>query len=188
MFLSEPLVQGYDYLWYFFTTIAFECLVAAFLLLGGTDHLLILAFGIFPGCGFILHNNVLHSVVYWHRDMPFRLIGAKAKFMIEVIPLVTAAVLRHLLDFNYGYPALLLGCTGYFYAFAHFLRVAYDIKGIDVMLGLVMQVLAYMLNEELLVRALVLSFCFCICFYRYVMYSAPELPAHDKKELEQLPC
>nr|XP_016505590.1 PREDICTED: uncharacterized protein LOC107823466 isoform X1 [Nicotiana tabacum]XP_016505591.1 PREDICTED: uncharacterized protein LOC107823466 isoform X1 [Nicotiana tabacum] len=185
---GKPLVEGYDYLWYAFTTIPFGCLAAAFLLLGGTDHLLIFTFGICPGCGYILHINVLYSVVYWHRDMPFRLIGAKAKFMIEAIPLVTAAALHHLLEFNYGYLTLLVSCTGYFYTYAHFLRVAYDIKGIDVMLGLVMQVLTYMLNVGLLARALVLSFCFGICFYRYVMYCAPELPAHDKKELEQLPC
>nr|XP_016510480.1 PREDICTED: uncharacterized protein LOC107827794 [Nicotiana tabacum]XP_016510481.1 PREDICTED: uncharacterized protein LOC107827794 [Nicotiana tabacum]XP_016510482.1 PREDICTED: uncharacterized protein LOC107827794 [Nicotiana tabacum] len=185
---GKPLVEGYDYLWYIFTNIAFGCLAAAFLLLGGIHHPYIFVIWICPGCCFLLHINVLYSVVYWHRDMPFQLIGAKAKFMIEVIPLVTAAALRHLLDFNYGYPALLLGCTGYFCAYVHFLRVAYDIKGIDVMLGLVMQGLAYMLNVELLVRALVLSFCFGICFYRYVTYCAPEVPAHDKKELEQLPC
>ncbi|KAK4356791.1 hypothetical protein RND71_022401 [Anisodus tanguticus] len=140
--------------------------------------------------GSIIHVVVLHCVTYWYRDMPFQLIGAKAKFMIEVIPMITVAILHHLLEFNYAYIAVLIsiGCTGYFYIYAHFMHVAYDIGGIDALLGLVMQVLGYMLNLKLLVGSFILSFCLCFSFYRYVTYCAPEVPDHPKKELEQLPC
>ncbi|KAH0641269.1 hypothetical protein KY285_037855 [Solanum tuberosum] len=55
---------------------------------------------------------------------------------------------------------ILLGITTYFYTIAHFMRAAYDIGGKDVLLGLVI----------------------------YVTYSAPEVPEHGKKDLEQLPC
>ncbi|KAG5588334.1 hypothetical protein H5410_048768 [Solanum commersonii] len=138
--------------------------------------------------GLLTHLSLLTSIFYWYRDMPFRLIGAKAKFKLEVIPMIIAAAFHHLLEFNYGYFLLILGFTTYFYIIAHFMRAAYDIGGKDVLLGLVMLVLAYFLKGGLLVRGLGLSLCVVLCFYRYVTYSAPEVPVHGKKELERLPC
>ncbi|KAG5588338.1 hypothetical protein H5410_048772 [Solanum commersonii] len=138
--------------------------------------------------GVLTHMALLTSILYWYRDMPFSLIGAKAKFKLEVIPMIIAAAFHHLLEFNYGYFCLILGFTAYFYTIAHFMRAAYDIGGKDVLLGLVMLVLAYFLKGGLLVRGLGLSLCVVLCFYRYVTYSAPEVPEHGKKELERLPC
>ncbi|XP_009615868.1 uncharacterized protein LOC107774812 [Nicotiana tabacum] len=183
---GRPLVMGVEMLWWSLGILPYGCMVAA--VLNFVRYPISLIVLIMLVGSYFFHLAVLYSIVYWHQHMPFRLIGAKAKFMIEVIPMITAAALHHLLEFNYGYLALLLCCTTYFYAFAHFLHLAYDIGGIDVLLGIVMQVLAYMLNVELLVRALALSFCFVLCFYRYMTYCAPELPVPRKKELEQLPC
>ncbi|KAM3327325.1 hypothetical protein P3S67_002451 [Capsicum chacoense] len=142
---------------------------------------------IFAFCQEFLYGIGLYSVIYWHRDSPFRLIGAKGKFMIEVIPMIVAAALPHpkLLESNDAYFFLLLSCTSYFYTFAHFLHAAYDIGFIDVFLGLAMVVFVRMLNGGLLVGALI--FCLGLSFYRYVRYRAPELPIHRKK-MEQLPC
>ncbi|OIT21776.1 hypothetical protein A4A49_61119 [Nicotiana attenuata] len=191
VFLSWLLRERNDIWWILFSNIPLLCMIAAFFKLTGDPKVytifLILNIMFIP-CGSIIHTVALLTVVYWHRDMPFQLIGAKVKFMIEVIPMITAAALHHFLEFNYGYLNLVLCCTTYFYTYAHFLHVAYDIGGIDVLVGLVMQVVGYMLNVELLVRALALSFCFGLSFYRYMTYCAPELPAHHKKELEQLPC
>ncbi|PHT27100.1 hypothetical protein CQW23_33294 [Capsicum baccatum] len=140
--------------------------------------------------GILTHVVVLSFVMYWYYDRPFRLIGAEAIFLIEVIPMIVASALHHLLEFNYGYLCLLLGFTMYVYGCAHFMHVAYDIGGKDVLLGLVMQIPFYIVKEKLLIRALALSFCVVLCFCKYMMYSAPELPEHGKstKELEQLPC
>ncbi|KAF3634039.1 putative mitochondrial ubiquitin ligase activator of nfkb 1-A-like isoform 2 [Capsicum annuum] len=88
---------------------------------------------------------------------PFRLIGAKAKFMLEIIPMIVAATLRLLLKYYYlKYVLLLLSCTTYFYTFAHFMHAAYDIGLRDVYLGLAMVVLVRKLNEEMLAGALIL--------------------------------
>ncbi|OIS98980.1 PREDICTED: uncharacterized protein LOC109232819 [Nicotiana attenuata] len=187
---SRLLRERNDIYWLHFSNVSMLSMVAAFVLLMGDPKVSMISIifeTIVPMCCCIIHMIAFFTVIYWHRDMPFRLIGAKAKFMIEVIPMIIAAGLHHLLEFNYGYLALLVCCTTYFYIYAHFLHIAYDIGGIDVLLGLVMQVLGYMLNVELLVRALVLSFCFGLSFYRYMTYRAPEVPPHHKKELE-LPC
>ncbi|KAM3373677.1 hypothetical protein P3S68_012391 [Capsicum galapagoense] len=124
------------------------------------------------------HVVALYSVVYWHREMsPFRLIGAKAKFMIEVIPVIAAAALRHLLKFDGAYYALLLSCTTYF-------SIPLPTSCTP---RLAMLVLVHRLNGELLVGALALILCFGLSLYRYMTYCAPELPIHRKKEME-LPC
>ncbi|XP_060178602.1 uncharacterized protein LOC132608852 isoform X1 [Lycium barbarum] len=184
-------IYGNDLWWFLFSYVPWSCMFFALLKFTGARHvyniLMVLDIIIFPVSS-ITHSVVVYSVVYWYRDMPFRLMGAKAKFMIEVIPMIMAVTLHHLLEFNYGYLELLLGFTTYFYIFAHFTRIAYDIGVKDILVGLVMQVLGYMLNVELLVRALALSFCLGYSFYRYVTYCAPEVPVHSKKELEQLPC
>ncbi|KAM3327345.1 hypothetical protein P3S67_002471 [Capsicum chacoense] len=140
--------------------------------------------------GILNHFVVMYFVIYWYYDRPFRLIGAEAIFLIEVIPMIVASALHHLLEFNYGYLYLLLGFTMYVYGCAHFMHVAYDIGGKDVLLGSVLQIPFYIVNGKLLIRALALSFCVVLCFCKYMMYSAPELPEHGKstKELEQLPC
>ncbi|XP_070042025.1 uncharacterized protein [Nicotiana tomentosiformis] len=178
------LVRLEDIWWLIYSYFSFLCIVAALLNL---EHVPGIFTFLFMVGGFIIHFTAHYSVVYWHRDMPFQIIGAKAKFMIEVIPVMTAAVLHHLLEFNYGYLALLLGCTTYFYVFGHFMHVSYDIVEKDLLLELVMQVLVYMVDGELLVRALALTFCVGLCFYRYMIYCTPEVPKHPKKELEQLP-
>ncbi|KAM3249868.1 hypothetical protein P3L10_011638 [Capsicum annuum] len=140
--------------------------------------------------GILTHVVVMSFVMYWYYDRPFRLIGAQAIFLIEVIPMIVASALHHLLEFNYGYLYLLLGFTMYVYGCVHFMHVAYDIGGKDVLLGLVLQIPFYIVNGKLLIRVLALSFCVVLCFCKYMIYSAPELPEHGKitKELEQLPC
>nr|XP_016481182.1 PREDICTED: uncharacterized protein LOC107802236 isoform X2 [Nicotiana tabacum] len=178
------LVRLEDIWWLIYSYFSFLCIVAALLNLELVPGIFTF---LFMMGGFIIHFTAQYSVVYWHRDMPFQIIGAKAKFMIEVIPVMTAAVLHHLLEFNYGYLALLLGCTTYFYVFGHFMHVSYDIVEKDLLLELVMQVLVYMVDGELLVRALALTFCVGLCFYRYMIYCASEVPEHPKKELERLP-
>ncbi|MCD7464899.1 hypothetical protein HAX54_000169 [Datura stramonium] len=188
------LMLPYSLWWILFSLVPFVSVVASILNLMGDPKVftlfLVLDLIVMIG-GYLIHCVVLFYVVYWYRDMPFQLIGANTKFMIEVIPMITVAALHHLLAANYAYIALLisLGCTGYFYTFAHFLHVAYDIGAIDVSLGLVMQVLGYMLIKvELLFRGLALSFCLGFSFYRYMTYCSPEIPAHHKKESELLPC
>ncbi|PHT38127.1 hypothetical protein CQW23_21700 [Capsicum baccatum] len=138
----------------------------------------------------LLQVNLLPLSINKNHLEPFRLIGAEAIFLIEVIPMIVASALHHLLEFNYGYLYLLLGFTIYVSGCAHFMHVAYDIGGKDVLLGLVLQIPFYIVNGKLLIRALALSFCVVLCFCKYMMYSAPELPEHGKstKELEQLPC
>ncbi|XP_075089847.1 uncharacterized protein LOC107802236 [Nicotiana tabacum] len=178
------LVRLEDIWWLIYSYFSFLCIVDALLNL---EHVPGIFTFLFMVGGFIIHFTAHYSVVYWHRDMPFQIIGAKAKFMIEVIPVMTAAVLHHLLEFNYGYLALFLGCTTYFYVFGHFMHISYDIVEKDLLLELVMQVLVYMVDGELLVRALALTFCVGLCFYRYMIYCAPEVPEHPKKELERLP-
>lgn len=127
---------------------------------------------------------------YWHRNMPSELIGAKVKFMIQVIPMIIAVVWHHLLLSNmptslYWYRQ---AAPTYLYMFAHFLHTTYDIGGIDVLLGLIMQVLAYMLDVVFLVRTLVLNIWLGFSFYISITYFAPEVPAHRKKESALLPC
>ncbi|PHT80480.1 hypothetical protein T459_18532 [Capsicum annuum] len=116
--LSANLIVGNDYWWYLFGMIPFACAWVSFALFDEDPHpvtYVVFFFGLL-----IFHMVALHSVVYWHREMsPFRLIGAKAKFMIEVIPVIVAAALPHLLEFDDAYYALLLSCTTYFYTFAH---------------------------------------------------------------------
>jgi len=192
LFFSGGLIVGKDmWSWYFFSSIPLCSIIMGILILmgdpSGNDWLAILDM-ILMILGLFTHLSLLTSIFYWYRDMPFRLIGAKAKFKLEVIPMIIAAAFHHLLEFNYGYFCLILGFTTYFYTIAHFMRAAYDIGGKDVLLGLVMLVLAYFLKGGLLVRGLGLSLCVVLCFYRYVTYSAPELPEHGKKELERLPC
>ncbi|WMV31606.1 hypothetical protein MTR67_024991 [Solanum verrucosum] len=143
----------------------------------------------------VLLYPLLNNYWYPYRT-PFRSMGPKGKFMIEFIPTLTAAALSlnllndaddkglwHFLEINYGYLFLLLGCTGYFYVVAHFMRRAYDINGKDVILGLAMQAFCFMVNGRLLVRAIALSFCFGISIYRYMTYAAPPaLPPRPKME------
>ncbi|KAL3360156.1 hypothetical protein AABB24_016583 [Solanum stoloniferum] len=188
---TNPIFEGYDVGWYFFSNIPSICTGYGMVKSTGDPRIykiLISLELILILVGTFIHHLAMYSIIYWFRDMPFRLIGAKAKFMIELIPIIMLAALHHFFEFNYGYLSLVVGFTTYFYIIAHFMHVAYDIEGKDVLLGLVMQVLAYLLNGELLFRALGLSFCVVLCFYRYVMYSTPELPHHRKKELERLPC
>ncbi|XP_060179821.1 uncharacterized protein LOC132609717 isoform X1 [Lycium barbarum] len=184
-------LHGNDVWWSIFGNLSWFCMCLAllnFMVDPSRSMTLAALHVIFSTGALITHFTLMHSIVYWYGDMPFKLMGAKAKFMIEVIPMIIAAALHHLLEFNYGYLLLLLVFTIYFYTFAHFMHVAYDIGGKDVLLGLLMPVLGYMLNVELLLRALALSFCLGFSFYRYVTYCAPEVPAHSKKELERLPC
>ncbi|KAG5588339.1 hypothetical protein H5410_048773 [Solanum commersonii] len=192
-FREGGLIVGMDMsLWYVFGSIPpISIIIGIMLFLGDPtvnkwllipDTILMFLGGMFA------HPVLLASIIYWYRDMPFRLIGAKAKFKLEVIPMIIAAAFHHLLEFNYVYFCLILGFTTYFYTIAHFMRAAYDIGGKDVLLGLVMLVLAYFLKGGLLVRGLGLSLCVVLCFYRYVTYSAPEVPENGKKELERLPC
>ncbi|KAM3231484.1 hypothetical protein P3L10_016843 [Capsicum annuum] len=184
--LPANLIVGNDYWWFLFGNIPYLCAWVSIGLFDKDPNPVIYVFG-FLGLLFF-HSVALHSVLYWHREMsPFRLIGAKAKFMIEVIPVIVAAALRHLLEFDGAYYALLLSCTTYFYTFAHFMHAAYDIGGKDVFLALTMLVLVHRLNEELLVGALALILCLGLSLYRYMTYCAPELPIHPKKEME-LPC
>ncbi|KAM3231488.1 hypothetical protein P3L10_016847 [Capsicum annuum] len=99
--LSANLIVGNDYWWYLFGMIPFACAWVSFALFDEDPHpvtYVVFFFGLL-----IFHMVALHSVVYWHREMsPFRLIGAKAKFMIEVIPVIVAAALPHLLEFDDG--------------------------------------------------------------------------------------
>ncbi|PHT46518.1 hypothetical protein CQW23_15676 [Capsicum baccatum] len=184
--MQANLIVGNDYWWFLFGIIPYACAWVSFVLFDEDPHPVTFAV-VFFGLLFF-HIVALHSVVYWHREMsPFRLIGAKAKFMIEVIPVIAAAALPHLLEFDGAYYALLLCCTTYFYTFAHFMHAAYDIGGKDVFLALTMLVLVHRLNEELLVGALALILCLGLSLYRYMTYCAPELPIHPKKEME-LPC
>ncbi|KAH0637391.1 hypothetical protein KY289_037306 [Solanum tuberosum] len=190
---GDGLIVGMDMsLWYMFGRIPpISIIIGIMILLGDptiNNWLLIPDMILMFLGGMVTHPALLTSIIYWYRDMPFRLIGAKAKFKLEVIPMIIAAAFHHLLEFNYGYFCLILGITTYFYTIAHFMRVAYDIGGKDVLLGLVMLVLAYFLEGGLLVRGLGLSLCVVLCFYRYVTYSASEVPEHGKKELERLPC
>ncbi|KAG5588663.1 hypothetical protein H5410_049097 [Solanum commersonii] len=187
----NPIIIENDIGWYIFMIIPSICTGFGITLLIGdlrAYKILITIEFILIAVRTFIHHLVIHSISYWYREMPFRLIGAKTKFMIELIPILTLAALHHLFQFNYAYLHLVVGFTSYFYTIAHFMHEAYDIEGKDVLLGLAMQVLAYLLNGELLVKALALSLGVVLCFYRYVMYSAPEVPEHRKKELERLPC
>ncbi|KAK4732678.1 hypothetical protein R3W88_025666 [Solanum pinnatisectum] len=188
---SHGSIVGKDmWSWYFFSSIPPCSIIVGILILMGDpvgNAWLSILEAIVVFLGFLTHLTLLTSSLYWYRDMPFRLIGAKAKFKLEVIPMIIAAAFDDLLEFNYGYFCLILGFTTYFYTIARFMRAAYDIGGKDVLLGLVMLVLAYFLKGGLLVRGLGLSLCAVLCLYRYVTYSAPEVPVHGKKELERFP-
>ncbi|KAG5588332.1 hypothetical protein H5410_048766 [Solanum commersonii] len=181
-FLSDSFIVGKDiWPWIMFGSIPLCSIIMGILILMGdpsVNEWLAILDMILMILGLLTHLSLLTSIFYWYRDMPFRLIGAKAKFKLEVIPMIIAAAFHHLLEFNYGYFLLILGFTTYFYIIAHFMRAAYDIGGKDVLLGLVMLVLAYFLKGGLLVRGLGLSLCVVLCFYRYVTYSAPEVPVH----------
>ncbi|KAF3634037.1 hypothetical protein FXO37_26699 [Capsicum annuum] len=151
----DPLIMGNDWWWILFSSIPLFCTWACFCLFIVPDEVTHFIF-LLSLAGF--HLTVLYSILYWHREMsPFRLIGAKAKFMLEIIPMIVAATLRLLLKYYYlKYVLLLLSCTTYFYTFAHFMHAAYDIGLRDVYLGLAMVVLVLKLNEELLAGALIL--------------------------------
>ncbi|KAK4724562.1 hypothetical protein R3W88_027341 [Solanum pinnatisectum] len=130
-----PFVGYYDICWLLFSYIPWLCISHALLNLIVHDFDIVM-FIIILGL-YVTHNIVIHFVKHWHRDMALRLMGAKAKFMIEVIPVITLATLYHVLEFNYGYLCLLLGLTTYFYTFAYFIHVAYDVGAKDVLTGLV---------------------------------------------------
>ncbi|PHT46516.1 NPL4-like protein 1 [Capsicum baccatum] len=135
--MQANLIVGNDYWWYLFGMIPYACAWVSFALFDEHPHPV--TYVVFFFGHLFFHIVALHSVLYWHREMsPFRLIGAKAKFMIEVIPVIVAAALPHLLEFDGAYYALLLSCTTYFYTFAHFMHAAYDIGGKDVFLALTM--------------------------------------------------
>ncbi|XP_059315946.1 uncharacterized protein LOC132066741 [Lycium ferocissimum] len=181
---NQHVIAGNDYWWAGFSFIALACTSGWVLLLSGIQYSCAPFLIIYIG-GMLVHGTAVHSVCYWHRESyPYRLIGAKAKLMIEVIPMIVAAAIRVFTDDDRYLIILLLGCTSYFYSFAHFLHVAYDIGGKDIFLGLSMLLLVHRLSEKLLVGASALSFCLCLSFYRYMTYCAPELPIHPtKKEL-----
>nr|XP_009631299.1 uncharacterized protein LOC104121110 [Nicotiana tomentosiformis] len=186
--MTVRLIVGDDWRWFLLNFIPLWCIWAVFpIFVEDAGPVTFFSYYIVSTNAYLIP---WYSVCYWHREMsPFRLIGAKAKFMIEVIPMIVAAALHHLLEYNVGYFVILLGCTACVYIFTHFMHAAYDIEHFDFLLGLAMLVLVHWLNEELLVGVLVLSFCLCLSFYRYMTYCAPELPNHPKKELEEeLPC
>ncbi|KAM3357196.1 hypothetical protein P3S68_023910 [Capsicum galapagoense] len=178
------MIVGNDWWWFVFSFIPIVTTTAWFFLSGPHGPAAALIFAFYQN---ILYGIGVYSLIYWHRDSPFRLIGAKGKFMIEVIPMIVAAALLHHSEFDEeAYFFLLLACTTYFYTFAHFMHAAYDIGFIDVFLGLAMVVLVRMLNGGLLIGALI--FCLGSSFYRYLRYRAPELPIHRKKMEMELPC
>nr|XP_018625443.2 uncharacterized protein LOC104093649 [Nicotiana tomentosiformis] len=181
----DPNLFGNERWWHLSTFVPWSCTYLSFMtLLDFSDPFYIT---IFVLVYFGVHILSWYSVCYWHREMsPYRLIGAKAKYMAEAIPMVVAAALRHLLEFNYYHFGLLLGCTTYFYIFAHFLHAAYDITGKDVLGAIAMLVLVEELNKELLVGALALSFCLGLSFYRYMTYSAPSCLVDLKVLVEDL--
>ncbi|XP_059288671.1 uncharacterized protein LOC132042058 [Lycium ferocissimum] len=181
---DQHVIEGIDYWWTGFSFFALICIYVWLLLLSGIQYSFALFVFIYNGIP-LLHGIAVYTVCYWRRaSYPYRLIGAKAKLMIEVIPMIVAAAIRVFTDDDRYLVLLLLGCTSYFYTFAHFLHVAYDIGAKDVFLGLSMLLLVHRLSEELLVGASALSFCLCLSFYRYITYCAPQLPIHPtKKEL-----
>lgn len=130
--------------------------------------------------GYFPLNLMLYSVCYCYGNMPFCLIIAKGRFKLEVIPVTILATFHLLLEFNYRYLQLVVGLTSYFYIIVQFINVAYD-NG-------VIQAVAYILKGGLLVQGLGLSLCVMVYLYRYMMYSAPEVPEHHKNELKQLHC
>ncbi|KAK6780277.1 hypothetical protein RDI58_022461 [Solanum bulbocastanum] len=136
IFCSDGSIVGKDmWLWYFFSNIPQCSIIVGILILMGDlsvkDWLPILD-TILTVLGFFTHLTLLTFILYWYRDMPFRLIGSKAKFKLEVISMIIAAVFHDLLEFNYGYFCLILGFTTYFYTIVYFMRTTYDIGGKDV--------------------------------------------------------
>lgn len=191
-----------DFLWWLFHGFPPYCLLMAF----GDFVAEPLHIGIVICAPFALFCTAIqaflfYTLIYWNTYTPYKLLGAQGRFMIEFIPALTAAAWHQLLVFKlgdlslfdifnaeYGPICLLLACTTYFYQIAHFMHRAYDISPKDVIVGLAMQVLCYMLCGELFIRALALFFCFSLCLYRYATYAAPDVIPHPKREAEELPC
>ncbi|OIT02886.1 PREDICTED: uncharacterized protein LOC109227501 [Nicotiana attenuata] len=151
---SQPVdVVGDDWIWFLLGFIPLWCIWLVFpICVKGASDITFISYYIVSTTAYLIP---WYSVMYWHREMsPFRLIGAKAIFMIEVIPMIIAAALHHLLEYNVGYFVILLGCTTCVYIFAHFMHAAYDIGDSDFLLGLAMLVLVNWLNEEMLVGVL----------------------------------
>ncbi|KAL3530451.1 hypothetical protein ACH5RR_009798 [Cinchona calisaya] len=71
--------------------------------------------------------------------------------------------------------------TADLYVFPHFLKIAYDISIWDILFGLVMQIVGFMVARNIYTVTPFLLIYAGVIFYRYMSYSPPQIPDCDKE-------
>ncbi|KAL3530458.1 hypothetical protein ACH5RR_009780 [Cinchona calisaya] len=101
---------------------------------------------------------------------------------LAVLSTTTALVgLRQVILPFWKSDARYLGFTADLYVFPHFLKIAYDISIWDILFGLVMQIVGFMVARNIYTVTPFLLIYAGVIFYRYMSYSPPQIPDCDKE-------
>ncbi|KAL3530314.1 hypothetical protein ACH5RR_009636 [Cinchona calisaya] len=136
----------------------------------------------YPAMGFIfIHGFCVTLAMYCGRGKAFRCLGKVGKLIIEVISASVAATVRYFLGYNIFYLMILAGLTTDLYVFPHFLQIACDIGIWDILFGLVMQIVGFMVVRNIYTVTPFFLLCAGVIFYRYKSYSPPQIPDCDEE-------
>lgn len=140
---------------------------------------------IFIICGLIYFGLLLCSFVI-HRHVQQKCIGNLGKLVVDVIALSAAMALRQLFGFDLCILFALVGFTIDLHTVAQSLHIAYDVSIWDIMLGSIMQIVAYLMWENKYMVTVVLMVFGGVILYRYASYSPPVMPVASQQLEKQL--
>uniref|UniRef100_A0A5B6YZS6 Uncharacterized protein n=2 Tax=Davidia involucrata TaxID=16924 RepID=A0A5B6YZS6_DAVIN len=131
----------------------------------------------------VANYATLHYIYVFYRRVPERPIGRFAKAAVKVIVVCAATILRQTFEYNIFVLIILVTVTMYLHSLRRLMHVAADISFLDVVLGALMQVVAYKTGNVIVSGVLIILYG-AVIFYSY-KYQSTDL---TKKQQGDDPC